>query len=556
MTNDANTMDNTHADWVISRMFRPPELVNSGYIAESKGKGPEVWAMFCATIRGDLALIRRLAGRNPDLVQCVHYYTQPIKFAVREGHAEVVRYLLKKGVSPFYRTRIFHDSLVNLAADREHDPIVKILEEAISERSGGYRRDTEPLANELIDAVRARDYEKTAHIVGRSPERVRLCNANGTTALHEAVSIGDFHLTRLLLDNGADIQAQAGTGFSTGQKPIHVAIYAGWRDKILIRKKAALAGYLVARGADYNILVASAFGDTRRVREFLDAEPSLANFRDTCDMLPISIAAGRGHHDIVELLLERGADPNASEPDAPRGKALLEAVFHGHTATARLLLRHGADPNGNVDSTGTAFHHARKYPELYELMKSHGGRTDIIPPISAAVNANDLQGVDDILKRNPEEIANAKLGNPARRGRLEMVKLLVKHGAPISDANHGSFFRVYQTAKYLLDKGANPNYRNWQGISSLHMIAHEGDVQRAGLLLDCGAEINAIEPEYCATPLGLACRAGHAPMVEFLLGRGADAGLPREHPWARPPAWAEKKGHPEVARILRSHGET
>ncbi len=554
MTSDARTTDGAHAEWVISRMVRPAELENSGHIAESKGKGPEVWAMFCATIRGDLEAIQSLAGRNPDLIRCVHYYTQPIKFAVREGHAEVVRYLLKKGASPFYRTRIFHDSLVNLASDREHDHIVKILEAAISERSGGYTRDTEPLANELIDAVRARDYEKTAHIVRNSPERVKLSNANGTTALHEAVSIGDFHLTRLLLDSGADIQAQAGTGFSTGQKAIHVALYAGWRDRILIRKRAALAGYLVARGSDYNILVASAFGDSRRVREYLDAEPSLANFRDTCDRLPISIAASRGHHDIVELLLERGADPNAREPDAPRGKALLEAAFHGHTATARLLLEHGADPNGNVDSTGTAFHHARKNPELYELMKSYGGRSDIIPPISAAVNANNLEGVERILTQNPEEIANAKLGNPARRGRLEMVKLLLKHGATMTDKNHGSFFRVYETAKYLLENGANPNYRNWQGISSLHSVAHEGDVRRAGLLLDYGAEINAIEPEYCATPLGLACRAGHAPMVAFLLTRGADAGLPHEHPWARPLTWAEKKDHPEVARILRDHG--
>lgn len=554
MTSDARTTDNAHADWVISRMVRPAELENSGYIAESKGRGPEVWEMFCATIRGDLETIQRLVEANPDLVRCVHYYTQPIKFAVREGHAEIVRYLLKEGASPFYRTRIFHDSLVNLAADREHEEIVKILEAAISERSGGYRRETETLANELIDAVHTRDYEKTVRIIRNSPDRVRLSNANGTTALHEAVSIGDFHLTRLLLDNGANIQAQAGTGFSTGQKPIHVALYAGWRDRILIRTKAALAGYLVARGADYNILVASAFGDVRRVREYLDAEPSLANFRDTCDRLPISIAAGRGHHDIVELLLARGADPNAPEPDAPRGKALLEAAFHGHTATAELLLEHGADPNGNVDSTGTAFHHARKNPELHELMKSYGGRPDIIPPISAAVNANDLEGVDEILTQNPEEIENAKLGNPARRGRLEMVKLLLKHGAAISGTNHGSFFRVYETAKFLLEEGANPNYRNWQGISSLHNVAHEGDVRRAGLLLDYGAEINALEPEYCSTPLGLACRAGHAPMVEFLLGRGADAALPNEQPWARPLAWAEKKGHPEIARILRDHG--
>lgn len=521
MKSSAARPDRAHADWVISRMVKPSELEDSGYVARTKGSGPEVWAMFCTTIRGDLEAIRKLVKRNPDLVRCVHYYTQPLKFAVREGHGDVVRYVLERGASPFYRTRHFHDSLVNLAADREHEDIVNILEEAIGERSGGYTRETEPLANELIEAVHALDYEKTTNIVRSSPERVRLCNANGTTALHEAVAAGDFYSTRLLLDSGADIQAQAGTGFSAGQKPIHVAIYAGWRDRILEQKKTALAGYLVARGAEYIILVASAFGDTRRVREFLDADADLASFRDTCDRVPISIASRRGHREIVTLLLERGADPN-----------------------------------GNVDSTGTAFHHARKYPELYELMKFHGGRADIIPPISAAINANDLKGVEELLKRNPKEIENANLGNPARRGRMALVELLVKYGAAVANENHGTFYRVYETAKYFLQNGADPNYRNWLGISSLHLIAHEGDVDRAGLLLDFGAEINALEPEYCATPLGLASRAGHRTMVEFLLSRGADPNLPKEKPWATPLAWAVKKGHVQIARMLREHGAT
>ncbi len=139
---------------------------------------------------------------------------------------------------------------------------------------------------------------------------------------------------------------------------------------------------------------------------------------------------------------------------------------------------------------------------------------------------------------------------------MALVELLVKYGAAVANENHGTFYRVYETAKYFLQNGADPNYRNWLGISSLHLIAHEGDVDRAGLLLDFGAEINALEPEYCATPLGLASRAGHRTMVEFLLSRGADPNLPKEKPWATPLAWAVKKGHVQIARMLREHGAT
>ena len=45
-------------------------------------------------------------------------------------------------------------------------------------------------------------------------------------------------------------------------------------------------------------------------------------------------------------------------------------------------------------------------------------------------------------------------------------------------------------------------------------------------------------------------------MVEFLLARGAPANLPDDEPWATPLAWAEKRGHADIAAILRKHGAT
>jgi ankyrin repeat protein len=45
-------------------------------------------------------------------------------------------------------------------------------------------------------------------------------------------------------------------------------------------------------------------------------------------------------------------------------------------------------------------------------------------------------------------------------------------------------------------------------------------------------------------------------MVEFLLSRGAPVNLPDDEPWATPLAWAERRGHQQVASILRAHGAT
>jgi ankyrin repeat protein len=42
--------------------------------------------------------------------------------------------------------------------------------------------------------------------------------------------------------------------------------------------------------------------------------------------------------------------------------------------------------------------------------------------------------------------------------------------------------------------------------------------------------------------------------VEFLLSRGAPVALPDDEPWATPLAWAERRGHGDIAALLRSRG--
>jgi len=50
---------------------------------------------------------------------------------------------------------------------------------------------------------------------------------------------------------------------------------------------------------------------------------------------------------------------------------------------------------------------------------------------------------------------------------------------------------------------------NWRRFTLLHDMAFTGDVPKARLLLDYGADINALDDEYQSTPLGYAATGGN-----------------------------------------------
>ena len=78
-------------------------------------------------------------------------------------------------------------------------------------------------------------------------------------------------------------------------------------------------------------------------------------------------------------------------------------------------------------------------------------------------------------------------------------------------------------------------------------------MRKARLLLDHGADINAVDEEFRSTPLGFAARWNRRDMVQLLLQRGADPNM-SDASWATPLAWAEKKGHHTIALELRDAG--
>jgi len=546
-------------------MIQPDALKSNEPLKWSTGNGTDVWAMFCACIAGDLAVVKRLLDKDPTLVRCQHGYRKPLYFAVRENRLDVVRYFLERDPDPYGLA--VNDSLIEIARDRGYAEMERLLETKFAERHGA-SESGEPVAA----AIRERDLGKVRTLLNASPKLLHAGDKRSNQPIHWAVMTRQIDFIDELLKRGADINARR----SDGARPIHLTNgdyhFRGWRDvpDDWPVKPREVYDHLVSKGANIDLGMACATGNLARVRELLDQDPSLVNkvsdyngYYTGCGA-PIKNAAASGHIEIVRLLLERGADPNLPEEGiAPDGHALHSAVVRGHIEIVRLLLKHGAHPNVEVESSAdtlsaalaSAGYSNKPNAEMVELLCSHGASRGVhlLAYSGDVLTAAAVFAANPSLANDPDALANA-----ASEGKDAFVRLMLRYQPDLPRRVEFPGWAVgaktRELNELLFQHGMNASAPDWLGITPLHHFARNGDVEKAILFLNHGANLHARDEDICSTPLGWAAKFGQKPMVELLLQRGAKPNLPDDPPWATPLAWATRRGHTEIADLLRRHG--
>jgi len=327
-------------------------------------------------------------------------------------------------------------------------------------------------------------------------------------------------------------------------------------------------------------LIAAAGGGQREIVETLLAKGADVNIRNREGRTALMAAAQNGDAKIVGLLIEHGADVEAKDKQGET--ALFDAVRYGRLAAVQRLLEAGAKPNV-ANQRATAAPDNGYTPLMYAVRRGIPGNSASARDWTEMVQALLEKGAD-ANQRDARGVTALSIAQDA--GNPDAVKLLLAGGAKeiytykgmnlddalILAASNGDAVKVRES----LAAGADPHTASRAGVTPLLAAAYGGNADAVKALVEAGAHVNEVPNGFRAwtwtgaklpisrqplaqaasvgdTALIIAARLGHAAVVDYLLGHGADPKLANPHT-DTPLSVAAEQGHAKIVALILAKG--
>ena len=171
-----------------------------------------------------------------------------------------------------------------------------------------------------------------------------VCKRSSST-LHRAIMGDHVDIARMLLDR-PDIDLAVIDTARDDQTPLMLAasLQRSQIVPIIIQKNGLDINVQSGPSRSTALTLAARYGDAQTVRQLL-AHPDIDVNKKDQWCTPLTIAAWFGYYSVVEALLDHGADTEIQEgTNKASGTPLKRAIDEGHTTVVQLLMQRGANP--------------------------------------------------------------------------------------------------------------------------------------------------------------------------------------------------------------------
>lgn len=242
-----------------------------------------------------------------------------------------------------------------------------------------------------------------------------------TYALHWAAAHGHFETVRALLDAGGDVH---------GIGDVHELDVIGWAAFYrapgddatkMDASRRDLVSFLLERGARHHIFSAISVGDLDLIQTLVEQDPGVLDRRMSRfeqGQTPLHFAMNRKRDDILELLIELGADLEAEDMNGQT--ALAVAMLRGDRETMRRLHAAGAkQPKTIAPSTFT-----ESMAKMADSI-TKGVPMILVPDVARALDWYTSIGFKEIARYEDDGLVNFGM---VSFGKAELM--LNMHGKP------------------------------------------------------------------------------------------------------------------------------
>lgn len=372
-----------------------------------------------------------------------------------------------------------------------------------------------------------------------------------------ALAAGRTETALALLDAGADPEASDQVH---KYSPLMVACITG---------DEAAAARLIREGADVNRKSAAKYISDSAFNSFTGSLSMTITGLE--QRTPLILAAENRHSGMVCLLLAAGADPSL-ENDA--GWSALDAARVNRDAkTCGMLLAAGAKENPLVTAV-CAGDAAALYPLLPGLDDYLGTKFRPVYPLQLAVRWHAVTGskaVLDVLIEAKDRLSPIDVERALRAAAKEDEELLLYLYSKDLLLKTDAYDSGFETLRSLVRKGETKGFQAaWQTAGRdlsknrinllLQEAALKGNLELTGFLLDRGADPDAYWFMDRLSMLGKAATAGNLDLVKLLAERGSQINPKLSKigwvvsPWISPLMAAAEAGHAPVVRYLLDKG--